>query len=78
MDVNKKLLEEFKELEKKYPLFIKRILERGEWLAIMFWRIYDFLKKLGLEKEFTNSLTKNELISFNTAIELRNGDIKIL
>lgn len=78
MEVNKKYLEEFELLEEKYPEIMKRILDRGNWLSIMFSKIYEFLKKLSLEQEFKNTLNKDELFVFNSILQARDGDIKLV
>ena len=75
MDINEKYLKEYEEMEKKYPDFMKRIERQGEWLSIMFWKIYDFLKSLGLAREFINKLNEDENIVFKLMLELREGKI---
>lgn len=69
--INKKYVEEYENIEKNYPKFIKRIENQGNWLTVMFSRFIDYIRKLGLENDFIETLTTNEKIVFETLNKIR-------
>ncbi|KKM98139.1 hypothetical protein LCGC14_1160980 [marine sediment metagenome] len=74
--INEKWFKEFNKMEKKNPLFIERLKSRTTWILMLLNKSLDFLKMLGAEYEFRESLNGDFKMVFDTFKKIQQIEVK--
>ena len=61
---------ELKKLEKKEPEFMYKLERKINLLGHMYYKLLNFMKKLGLEKEYIDTLDRAELVEYTTLLNV--------